>query len=94
MHNLFLPRTSTEIETHRRIKLSIWAYAYEFCDVSVVDDFKFDQEAKKVNLAINTARRDLDEWFRNNFNSYTGSWIQNHPELDKIERIYNERYRN
>ncbi len=88
MRNLFLARTRKEIETHRRIKLSIWAYAYEIYHTSMVDDYRFDAEACKVDLSINTNRPDLDEWFRENFDPCTGYWIHNHPEKNKIHNLF------
>lgn len=80
-----------EIETRRRIKLSIWAYAYEFENVSLVPDALFDIHCGLVDLNIRTDRPDLDLWFVMHFKPHTGMWIRSHPELDKIRSIY-ERY--
>lgn len=82
---------TTEIEKKRRIKLSIWAFAYEFKNHSIVSDAVFDVTARQVNLSIATNRLDLDYWFRAFFDPSTGVWIHKHPELDKIRNIY-ERY--
>ena len=83
--------TPKEIETKRRIKLSIWAYAYEFKDHSIVPDWQFDLESYQVSLAIETDRLDLDYWFRAHFQPCTGMWIHKHPELGRIKELY-ERY--
>lgn len=83
-----LIRTVTEIERHRRIKLSLWAYAYEFEDHSIVSDAVFDVESYQVNLAVETDRLDLDYWFRAQFQPCTGLWIHQHPELNRIREIY------
>lgn len=80
--------SQVETETRRRIRLSVWAYAYEYEAVSLVSDAIFDFEAMMVNLSVNTRRPDLDYWFRMNFKPYTGMWIRNHPELEKIKGLY------
>lgn len=93
MKDLFYHRTKVEIETHRRIMVSIWAYAYEFENVSLVNDHHFDAECRKVNPAIQTTRPDLDEFFRTQFHPDTGIWIQSHPELEKVKNTYNRYYK-
>lgn len=85
-------KTPVEIERRRRIKLSIWAYAYEFHDHSIVPDAMFDVESYCVDLSIDTDRPDLDFWFRANFNPCTGQWIHNHPDLVRIGQLYKEFY--
>lgn len=85
-------RTPAEIEQHRRIKLSIWAYAYEFENVSLVSDAVFDVESYQVNLNIATNRPDLDYWFMGFFQPCTGMWIHKHPDLERIKEIYREHH--
>ena len=82
--------TSVEIETKRRIQVSVAAYAYEFKHDSIIDDATFDKEclALQDGLVINTTRPDLDQWFRENFDPSTGVWIHDHPELNKIAELY------
>ena len=80
-------------ETRRRIKLSVWAYAYEVENVSIVPDYMYDFESNMVNLATPTKRPDLDFWFNCNFSPCTGMWIHKHPELDKIKKLYMRYYR-
>lgn len=84
--------TPKEIETRRRIRLAIWAYAYEFQNHSIVSDAVFDVESYQVNLAIETDRLDLDYWFRANFEPCTGLWIHQHPQLERIGEIYRGNY--
>jgi hypothetical protein len=88
--------TPKEIETRRRILVSIWAYAYEIASPprSLVSDFTFDHACRSVaaNLAIDTNRADLDHWFRNAFCPTTGLWIHAHPELDKIKQLFERIY--
>ena len=80
--------TPKEIETRRRIRVCVWAYAYEIMNDLIVTDAVFDVECYQVNLAIETDRLDLDYWFRAHFQPDTGMWIHKHPELDKIHNIY------
>jgi hypothetical protein len=88
MRNLFLALTKGEIETRRRIKLAIWAYAYEIENVSLVPDCVYDVECRLVDLSVATARGDLDAWFCSSFDPSTGMWIHHHPELNKIQQLY------
>jgi hypothetical protein len=85
--------TPKERETRRRIKLCVWAYAYEFHD-SVVPDYLFDVEAYQVDLSVHTDRLDLDFWFIAEFIPDSGMWIHKHPELDKIKQLYESWYEN
>jgi hypothetical protein len=74
-------------EKRRRMRLAVWAYAYEFENVSLVPDAVFDEEAKLVNLDVETDMPHLDAWFKANFNPHTGMWIHTHPELERIKDI-------
>lgn len=85
---LFIYQTKKEIERRRRIRLSLWAYAYEIRGESIVSDAVFDEEARKVDLTIDTGNPKMDKWFKENFADYTGSWIGKHPELDKLAALY------
>lgn len=90
MKYLFLFQTPVEIERRRRIRLSLWAYAYEVKNNPLVSDDIFDKEAYKVDLSMDTGNKKMDGWFRNNFVPWSGQWILKHPELDKLERIYDK----
>ena len=81
-----------EIETRRRIRLALWAHAYEDRMHSIVSDAVFDRESYAVDLSIETDRLDLDYWFRAHFDPCTGSWIHKHPEYYKIVCLYNRLY--
>ena len=86
--------TPKEVETRRRIIVSVWAYAYEFCANSIVPDHIFDAECYLLaaGLHIDTDRMDLDYWFRGMFDPSTGLWIHKHPELDKISKLYERQF--
>lgn len=87
-----MTRSQVEIETHRRIKLAIWAYAYEFENRSIVSDAQFDVESYLVDLNVRTARPDMDLFFICEFKPHTGQWIHRHPELERIKQLYKEFY--
>lgn len=79
-------------ETRSRIKLSIWAYAYEFHNVSIVSDTVYDLTSYMIDLNVRTKRPDLDFWFVCNFTPCTGMWIHKHPELSKLANLYRRLY--
>lgn len=91
--DLFYHPTIVENEMRNRIRVCMFAYAYEFNAVSLVSDADFDKLCLKIRTYLNTNRPDLDDWFRKNFNPWTGQWIHNYPELDKIKALV-ERYSN
>lgn len=74
-------------ETRRRILLSRAAFLYENGRPNSMTDAEFDAMALEVDLDIDTARPDLDKFFREHFEPFTGSWIHKHPEIDLIEKI-------
>lgn len=79
--------TPKEIERRRRIRLSVWAYAYEVLDVSLVSDEVFDSEAKLVDLKVSTGNRRLDTFFRKHFADFTGQWVHKHPDLKRLAAL-------
>lgn len=85
--------TPAEKETHRRIKIAVWAYAYEIANDPIVSDAVFDVAAYQINLSLDTGMPHLDGWFRKHFKPFTGQWIHNHPQLDRIREIYERNYR-
>lgn len=89
-----MAKSELERVRQQRILVSLYAYAYEIANHSIISDFEYDQLSLEVakNISISTDRSDLDEWFRENFNPSTGMWIYNHPELDLIKRNYNWLY--
>lgn len=80
--------TPEEVERRRRILLTIWAYAYEFENVSLVPDHVFDEEARKVDLSQSTGSRKLDNFFKREFAPDTGMWIAKHPDLHRVRKAY------
>lgn len=84
--SLFTWGTPIETERHKRIRLTLWAYAYEMQSVSIVSDGVFDAVARSSQPLIETGR--LDQWWRENFTPDTGMWIRSHPEMHLVERMY------
>lgn len=78
-----------EIEKRRRINVCLWAYAYEVKDNPLVTDEVFDEQCQLVDISVNTDNPTLDEWFKKEFKPYTGQWIHTHPEIDKLNLLYN-----
>lgn len=93
MLNLFYFRTRVEQERHGRILICVAAFAYELKSQPIMTDEQFDKECLKIDTSIDTGHIKLDQWFKSYFQPHTGSWIHNHPELDKIERLYDAHYR-
>lgn len=87
------PKWGTPVEKERRlrIQISVWAFAYEMRNVTIVSDHQFDRFACMVDRNLMTGHPVLDEFFLVHFSPMTGMWIFKHPELEKIEAIY-DRY--
>lgn len=85
--------SNAEIETRKRIRVSVAAYAYELCDAPIMSDAEYDALAASIDLTINTNRPNMDCWFIFNFKPFTGSWVQEHPELKRIGEIYETVFR-
>ncbi len=79
-----------EREVKRRINVSVWAYAYEVENDSLVSDEMFDSECLKITLGIDTGNKKMDRFFRKEFTPDTGLWIHKHPQLERIEELYVE----
>lgn len=79
-----------ESERQRRICVALWAYAYEIKSDPIVDDAKFDKVCEEIDLSKTTDNCVMDMWFQENFDKSTGQWIHKHPNLDKLEIIYNK----
>lgn len=75
-----------EIERRRRIRVSVWAYAYEYLDHNFVSDERFDEECKLINPAVTTGNPKLDRFFSQDFQAYTGQWVHKHPEKAKLAK--------
>lgn len=79
-------------ETRNRIMLSLYAYAYEFENTSLVSDNEYDKLSYLIDITKKTGNKKLDKFFVEHFNPCTGQWIHKHPELDKLKQRYNRLY--
>jgi len=77
-----------EVERRNRIRLSIAAYAYEFENDIIMQDHEFDELAKQIDPSIDTGDLLLDLFFREEFHTDTGQWVQNHPDPIGLKRAY------
>ena len=77
-----------EVERRNRIRLSIFAYAYEFESDSLISDGDYDRLSYKIDKNRSTGNEKLDKFFREEFEPDTGQWIHKHPELDKLRALY------
>lgn len=77
-----------EIERRNRIRLSVFAYAYEEHGVSLIPDCEWDLLATMIDPTIDTGNQEMDDFFMVDFSPHTGNWILNHPQLDGIKKIY------
>lgn len=82
-----MKQTIAEKEKRRRLRLSIFAFSYEFLNHSFVSDEEFDRLSKEVDLSIETGNEEMDRWFRENFEPCTGMWIQEHPHKERLKEI-------
>jgi hypothetical protein len=77
-----------ELEKKRRINVSLWAYAYEFLNESLVEDYIFDAECLLVKPEIETGSFIEDKFFKNEFTPSTGMWVRKHPDLTGLAFVY------
>jgi len=82
--------TEIEIERRNRIRLSVCAYMYEILGIdTLMDDLTWTLLARKIRPEMSTGHAVMDKFFREEFYSCTGVWIHKHPELDKLDALYN-----
>lgn len=85
--------TPIETERRKRIRLSVFAYAYEFDNNSLISDEEYDKLSREINPQIKTGHAKLDKFFENQFEPDTGMWIRKHPELNRVRALYLARYK-
>lgn len=80
--------TLIETERRRRIRLSVFAYAYEFDNTSLISDEEYDKLSRMIDPSIKTGHDVLDKFFETEFEPDTGMWIRKHPELKRVGDLY------
>lgn len=87
INSKYLPSIE-EVERRNRIRLSVFAYAYEFENESLISDGEYDKLSYLIKPERSTGHKKLDTFFRKHFQPDTGMWIRIHPELDGIRSLY------
>jgi hypothetical protein len=80
-------------EIRNRIKLSVAAYAYEYLGDSIMSDHEFDELSLQINPNEETGNKKMDSFFKKHFAPHTGMWIRNHPEIKRLDELYNKYYK-
>ena len=80
-------------EIRNRIKLSVYAYAYEYLNHSIVSDSQFDTLASEIQPSVITGNETLDKFFKDHFIPDSGMWIHKHPQIEGIKYLYNTYYK-
>lgn len=75
-------------EKRRRIQVALWAYAYEIMADPIVSDDIFDAACYLINLDTLTNSPEMDVWFKENFEPFTGQWIHSYPNLARLHQMY------
>jgi len=79
---------AVERQRRIRIRLALAAYAYEYDNDSIMSDAEFDWLADQVIPSIATGHDKMDKFFKEQFEPDTGMWIHQHPEFNKLKRLY------
>jgi len=85
-------QTKLEKERMNRIRLSIYAYAYEVENDSLVSDEEFDRLSRSIDPNVSTNHKVMDSFFRKKFHPDTGMWIHEHPEINRIKELYEKHH--
>jgi len=85
--------TAEERERRLRIQVTMAANAYEMEDCQFMDDAMYDISCRRIIPKVSTNHPVLDKFFREEFTPYTGMWIWQHPELDKVAALFNQHYK-
>ena len=80
--------SEVEKERRNRILLSVYAWAYEVKNISLVPDYVYDELSYRINPDIETGHKIMDEFFKEKFSKVTGQWIYDHPLIEGIISIY------
>lgn len=84
--------TRVERERRNRIRVAVYAFAYECRDESLISDSEYDALAASIDPAIVTGNPVLDMFFQHHYLPHTGQWIHKHPALPHIADIYSRWY--
>ena len=82
------PHPDPCLETQRRIRVAVAAWAYEVHNDPIMSDAEFDALALSIDVDRSTLNGEMDDWFQAEFNADTGQWVHRHPDKARLERIY------
>lgn len=82
------PHPDPCLETRRRIRVAVAAWAYERHADPIMSDAEYDALARSIDLDRSTANSEMDNWFALNFEPHTGAWVWGHPDREGLERVY------
>lgn len=82
------PHPDPCLETRRRIRVAVAAWAYEMHNDSIMSDAEFDALALEIDTNRSTANSEMDEWFALEFSPHTGVWVRSHPNKIGLELVY------
>jgi hypothetical protein len=77
-----------EIERRNRIRVAVWAFAYELMNDTLVPDEVFDRVALQIDPKMPTGNLTLDKFFAAHFDPSTGMWVRRHPDLKGLAKAY------
>ena len=80
-------------EIKNRIRIAIAAWAYEYANDPIMSDSDYDELSRKIDLSKKTGNELMDKFFEESFHPDTGMWIHEHPELDKLQALYEKYYK-
>ena len=81
-----------EQERRNRIRVAIYAYAYELRDESLISDQEYDTLARSIQPNMRTGNDAIDKFFSQHYSADTGLWIHQHPQLERIAELYARYY--
>lgn len=84
--------TPVERERRNRIRIAVFAYAYEVMNVSLVSDAEYDRLARSINTSVPTGNVLMDHFFKTHYSQDTGLWVHRHPRLSDLDRLYRKHW--
>jgi hypothetical protein len=85
-------RSEGEKEIANRIRIAVYAYAYEIMNKPLVTDAEYDVLAASIRPMMITDKPLEDYFFEEHYAPHTGQWIYKHPNLDGIADLYQRYY--
>ncbi len=80
-----------EVERRNRIRVAVAAYAVECWDNPIMKPGDYDCLAENIHRELATGHNSLDRFFACEFTPLATDWVRDHPEIDKIEKLYKQR---